>query len=240
MESQRLVLMKITIQHHLSLWWLYCQTVLFKIVEMCVWCAAPPAAVGPVHQQLQGEEECRAGPAGPGAGRRLQGRCGPRASRKTACQPEPEPVGVFCFVFCLVFHAAVWLQECCSSHAGMWYLKGTIESWHWAAVPSCTHPAHPPPGWEGSQVDDSNSELGQPEGQWSGQHQAFFLFSTQEGGKKSSRRGSADVETCAGGSDGKFFSWICGCHRFELFHRYCYQKKILFSSSVLLNHHDQI
>lgn len=87
---------------------------------------------------------------------------------------------------CPGFAVVVWfftlaccclLQECCSSHAGMWYLKGTIESWHWAAVPSCTHPPHPPPGWEGSQVDDSQSELGQPQGQWSGHHQAvFFLF----------------------------------------------------------------
>lgn len=30
------------------------------------------------------------------------------------------------------------LQECCSSHAGMWYLKGTIQSWHWEPAP-CGH-----------------------------------------------------------------------------------------------------
>lgn len=34
---------------------------------------------------------------------------------------------VLLFVF-LAFDAGVLLQECCSSHAGMWYLKGTIES----------------------------------------------------------------------------------------------------------------
>lgn len=65
---------------------------------MCVLCAAPPAAVGPVHQQLQGEEERRAGPAGPGAGRRLQGWRGPRASRKAA-GPLHEPVLVFVVLF---------------------------------------------------------------------------------------------------------------------------------------------
>lgn len=30
------------------------------------------------------------------------------------------------------------LNECCSSHAGMWYLKGTIQSWHWESAP-CDH-----------------------------------------------------------------------------------------------------
>lgn len=32
------------------------------------------------------------------------------------------------FWFLPCFNAAVLSQECCSSHAGMWYLKGTIES----------------------------------------------------------------------------------------------------------------
>lgn len=80
---------------------------------MCVLCAAPPAAVGPVQQQLQGEEERRAGPAGPGAGRRLQGRRGPRASRKAA-GPLHEPVLVFVVSF---FFGLLTLACCCRSAA---------------------------------------------------------------------------------------------------------------------------
>lgn len=173
---------------------------------MCVLCAAPPAAVGPVQQQLQGEEERRAGPAGPGAGRRLQGRRGPRASRKAA-GPLHEPVlgfvGFF-FVFFLAFDAGVLLQECCSSHAGMWYLKGTIESWRWAAVPSCTHHPPPPPGWEGSQVDDSQSQLGQPEGQWSVPLKTSGFFFFPRGKKK-----SPDVERVWQESVFQLNFWIC-------------------------------
>lgn len=36
----------------------------------------------------------------------------------------------------LTYH--LLFQECCSSHAGMWYLKGTIQSWHWESAP-CDH-----------------------------------------------------------------------------------------------------
>lgn len=34
--------------------------------------------------------------------------------------------------------SSLLFQECCKSHAGMWYLKGTIQSWHWDPAP-CGH-----------------------------------------------------------------------------------------------------
>lgn len=83
------------------------------------------------------------------------------------------------FLVCLLT-CHMSLQECCSSYAGMWYLKGTIQSWRWQPAP-CGHRRKPIPllpgvQWEGSQTNVSQSQLPQL---WGQRRQMMKLFCFQ-------------------------------------------------------------
>lgn len=98
--------------------------------------AASSAAVRPVQQELPRPEERSPGQTVPGARRSPEGGRWPAAP----CETGRAPSFPGAFIVTPDLTSRLLFQECCISHAGMWYLKGTLQSWHWehAALPSPT------------------------------------------------------------------------------------------------------